>query len=777
MKKTVILSLTGVLLLLLTLSGCNGLKFFQGQEGSAGSVWHVGAGAPPLFIGIVSDHYLDTVTGDAYTRDRDGWALTSNLQGPEGAAGSSGMDGLTWYTGSGIPDGGSGTDGDLFLDTDNGNMYENQGGSWAFVSNLEGPAGIQGDQGIQGPAGATWITDSGIPDPASGSNGDLYLDTASQDIYEKITGSWVYLANILGAPGVQGPQGVAGATWLTGSGGPAPAAGEEGDLYLDTGSQDIYEKITGSWVYIANILGAQGSPGNIWLTGSGLPAPASGAEGDLYLNTDNANVYQKSAGVWNYHTNIQGIAGPAGADGNAGAAGPQGADGSDGATWLSGTSLPDPSVQAEGDLFLDTATANVYLLDTGAWTYVMNITGNSQFQITVQVESGGNPVSGADVLIEAAFQGVSDDDGTFTVYFDTPATVNLNAEKKFFLPGGLSVTLPDDDGITVILNLTPQIFIPDTGNMQIVRIDDMDGANRTDVVDIPGHTLRGPTWVEVDYERGYIYIVDFDNNWDMDETDTGNAYLIRIEDYPNPSANQTVVIPINYGGEGAFDWLSQISLTPSGGFYLTDTMNALILYFTGIIDPSGGIESYNLAPAGTIGGVAVLPNGKIAYSVSGFDVSDIRTVWNIYSASEQPFLADDDGYITGAPGGPNDFYGPTRLIATDTKLFISDSGDYSTGEPGISNSRIISYDLDGTTASRQEFGMQGAGIEEFDHPLLLGHLPDGLLYIMDVVNGRLVRIAPDFDPASWMEYDPSSHAQPLFAFEYYNYVESGQLLP
>jgi hypothetical protein len=53
--------------------------------------------------------------------------------------------------------------------------------------------------------------------------------------------------------------------------------------------------------------------------------------------------------------------------------------------------------------------------------------------------------------------------------------------------------------------------------------------------------------------------------------------------------------------------------------------------------------------------------------------------------------------------------------------------------------------------------------------VLLGVLPDNRLYIMDVANGRLVRVdAGVFDggSANWVESDP----QAGFAFDYwYNY--------
>lgn len=53
-------------------------------------------------------------------------------------------------------------------------------------------ANITGPQGPVGPAGATWYTGTGMPSSLLGNNGDLYLDTATGNLYEKILGVWVF---------------------------------------------------------------------------------------------------------------------------------------------------------------------------------------------------------------------------------------------------------------------------------------------------------------------------------------------------------------------------------------------------------------------------------------------------------------------------------------------------------------------------------------------------------------------------------------------------------
>ena len=51
-------------------------------------------------------------------------------------------------------------------------------------------ANITGPQGPAGPSGATWYTGTGMPSSLLGVNGDLYLDTATGFLYEKISGTW-----------------------------------------------------------------------------------------------------------------------------------------------------------------------------------------------------------------------------------------------------------------------------------------------------------------------------------------------------------------------------------------------------------------------------------------------------------------------------------------------------------------------------------------------------------------------------------------------------------
>jgi hypothetical protein len=95
----------------------------------------------------------------------------------------------------------------------------------------------------------------------------------------------------------------------------------------------------------------------------------------MYIDTNTNDVYRSNGGTsWTFVNNIQGDAGPAGADGDDGAAG---ANGTRGSLWTSGAGVPSAANNA-GDMYLRTATniGDVYQGNGGtSWTLVGNIRG------------------------------------------------------------------------------------------------------------------------------------------------------------------------------------------------------------------------------------------------------------------------------------------------------------------------------------------------------------------------------------------------------------------
>lgn len=87
-----------------------------------------------------------------------------------------------------------------------------------------GPTGGPGPTGPVGPAGSAWYTGAGIPGTLH-QDGDFYLDSVGGDVYEQISSVWTLVANIKGPIGNTGPTGGPGSTGPAGPVGPPGAAG------------------------------------------------------------------------------------------------------------------------------------------------------------------------------------------------------------------------------------------------------------------------------------------------------------------------------------------------------------------------------------------------------------------------------------------------------------------------------------------------------------------------------------------------------------------------
>jgi hypothetical protein len=74
--------------------------------------------------------------------------------GMDGAPGTNGTDGASVLTGAGAPAAGLGNTGDVYIDSTSGNLYTKGAGGWALSGNLKGPAGDDGADGNDGAPGA-----------------------------------------------------------------------------------------------------------------------------------------------------------------------------------------------------------------------------------------------------------------------------------------------------------------------------------------------------------------------------------------------------------------------------------------------------------------------------------------------------------------------------------------------------------------------------------------------------------------------------------------------
>lgn len=124
--------------------------------------------------------------------------------------------------------------------------------------------------------------------------------------------------------------------------------------------------------------GSQGIPGKegaVILSGTGVPSSTTGNNGDMYLDKSTSNLYgPKSAAGWGTPLGLKGENGQAGAAGQTGATGQAGTNG---ATILNGTTVPT-TVGINGDYYLNKTNADLYGPKTAAgWGTPINLRGNA----------------------------------------------------------------------------------------------------------------------------------------------------------------------------------------------------------------------------------------------------------------------------------------------------------------------------------------------------------------------------------------------------------------
>jgi hypothetical protein len=327
------------------------------QTGGAGGVGVLsGTGAPDAAVGTDGAFYIDTAAWTLYGPKAGGAWPGSGI-----AIGGSLGSGNTVLSGSGAPSGGTGADGDFYIDTSGLAIYgPRSGGAWGSGTALVGATGATGAAGADG---NTIHAGTSTPAAGLGQDGDLYLHTANRTIQVKASGSWgspIALGGIDGADGVDGTDGdngrdaefqstgthvqwrlVGDATWndlvaLSAITGPAGATGATG--------------LTGA-------TGAAGADGRTVLSGSGAPSNGLGSNGDFYYDPAARTMYgPKASGSWPSGVSLQGDTGATGATGAAGT------------SLLNGAGAPASGVGSDGDFYLDTTNHRIYgPKASGAW--------------------------------------------------------------------------------------------------------------------------------------------------------------------------------------------------------------------------------------------------------------------------------------------------------------------------------------------------------------------------------------------------------------------------
>lgn len=217
------------------------------------------------------------------------------------------------------------------------------------------------------------------------------------NIYTFKDGSTITVKN-----GSKGSTGAA-ATWfsggaVTGTSTTAktfPVSGSKaGDMYLNTGTSNVYKATAANqWVYLCNIKGPQGTPGN-----NGTTPTIKAAAGGNINSVGTPSVTANTSGTTTTFTfnNLKGQKGDTGAT----------------VTWHTGTAVTGTAATVAGaktgDMYLNTKTYNVYKsTGTNKWAGVCNIKGANGTTPTIKAAAGGNINSVGTPTVSATTSGAT----------------------------------------------------------------------------------------------------------------------------------------------------------------------------------------------------------------------------------------------------------------------------------------------------------------------------------------------------------------------------------
>ena len=153
---------------------------------------------------------------------------------------------------------------------------------------------------------------------------------------------------------------------------PQNITGNNGDVFLNTATGALAQRIAGTWTIVYTLPAANAADGTL-LYGAGLPGSATGKNLDSYINTLTGIFYKKTADTW-----AQVFSMATGPQGPQGAAGTNGVDGVNGHTILSGPANPSNSTTgSSGDFYLNTSSFYFFGPKTaGVWGTGKSIIGD-----------------------------------------------------------------------------------------------------------------------------------------------------------------------------------------------------------------------------------------------------------------------------------------------------------------------------------------------------------------------------------------------------------------
>ena len=161
--------------------GAAGPKGADGASGRDGKEVLNGKVDPTPRDGKDGDSFVNTATGDVFVKKNNAWEQAGNIKGPKGDKGAEGAQG---------PQGLKGDKGE------------------------QGLQGRDGRDGAQGPAGRDGkdVLNGKVDPTTEGKDGDKYVNTETGDVFVKNNGTWEQAGNIKGPKGDKGERGEDGKT-------------------------------------------------------------------------------------------------------------------------------------------------------------------------------------------------------------------------------------------------------------------------------------------------------------------------------------------------------------------------------------------------------------------------------------------------------------------------------------------------------------------------------------------------------------------------------------
>ena len=185
--------------------GIQGPAGRDGRDGAAGRDGRDGRDGKDVLNGKVDpttegkdgDKYVNTESGDVFVKNNGRWEKEGNIKGPKGDRGEKGLQGERGQDGVQGPAGRDGRDG---------------------AAGRDGRDGRDGKDVLNGKVDPT----------TEGKDGDKYVNTESGDVFVKNNGTWEKEGNIKGPKGDKGEQGLQGRDGREGIQGPAGRDGRDG---------------------------------------------------------------------------------------------------------------------------------------------------------------------------------------------------------------------------------------------------------------------------------------------------------------------------------------------------------------------------------------------------------------------------------------------------------------------------------------------------------------------------------------------------------------------